>query len=131
MKQFISGTFVALMVLSSPVTASAARLGFQTVAINNTDFEVIPRSRRDVDGYWCAAADFARRTLGAGWQDRIYVTRGYGQSVTTGRKTSVAFSLTMPKDVAQQSSFSAGFKAGESMSVQGANGRCSRRQILN
>lgn len=131
MKQFISGTFVALMVLGSPAIAAAGRGGYQTEAISNTEFEVIPRARRDVDGYWCAAADFARRTLGAGWQQRIYVLRGYGPSVTTGRKTAVQFSLKMPANTAQSGSISVGFKPGESMSVQGANGRCNRRQILD
>ncbi|MDA7963307.1 hypothetical protein [Ruegeria sp.] len=132
MKQVISCTLAAMVALSVPVTADAGgRYGYQTVAINNTEFEVIPRSRRDVDGYWCAASDFARRTLGAGWQQRIYVQRGYGPSVTTGRKTAVQFSLTEPTNVAQQRSISAGFRPGYSMSVQGANGRCSRRQIFD
>lgn len=127
MKHFTSLTIAALIVLSSPVTTLAAPNGYQTMAINNTDFEVIPRTRQDIDGYWCAAADFARRTLGAGWQDRIYVLRGYGPSVTTGRRTAVQFTLNMPIDVGQQSSFSSGFKPGDSMSVQGANGRCNTR----
>ncbi|WP_424833230.1 hypothetical protein [Ruegeria sp.] len=124
MKQIVSCTVAALIALSIPVTADASRNGYQTEAINSTDFEVIPRARRDVDGYWCAAADFARRTLGAGWQQRIYVLRGYGPSVTTGRRTAVQFSLKMPANTPPQSSVSAGFKPGDSMSVQGANGRC-------
>lgn len=130
MKQVISCAFAAIMVSSAPIAVSAAPYGFQTEAINNTEFEVIPRARRDVDGYWCAAADFARRGLGAGWQDRIYVLRGYGPSVTTGRKTAVQFTTRSPANVDQQSSITVGFKAGESMTVQGANGLCSRRQIF-
>lgn len=129
MKQVIFCILVALVALSIPVTADA-RYGYQTVAINSTEFEVIPVSRRDTDGYWCAAADFARRTLGAGWQQRIYVLRGYGPSVTTGRRTAIQFSLKQPANVAQQSSISAGFRPGYSMSVQGANGLCNRRQIF-
>ncbi len=127
MKQILSVTLGAIILLGSPAMTSAAPNGYQTEAISNTEFEVIPRARRDVDGYWCAAADFARRSLGAGWQQRIYVLRGYGPSVTTGRKTAVQFSLKPPANVAQQGSISVGFKAGDSMSVQGANGRCSRR----
>lgn len=131
MKQIVSCTVAAFIALSVPMTADAARNGYQTVAINSTDFEVIPRARRDADGYWCAAADFARRTLGAGWQQRIYVLRGYGPSVTTGRKTAVQFSLKQPADVQQQSSFSFGFQPGNSMSVQGANGRCNLRPFID
>ncbi|WP_170422079.1 hypothetical protein [Ruegeria arenilitoris] len=133
MKQVMTLAAAAAILLSVPATASAARNGFQTVALNNTEFEVIPRARRDVDGYWCAAADFARRTLGAGWQDRIYVVRGYGPSEATGRRTSVKFSISPPAGgTPQQGSFvSSGFNPGESMSVQGANGRCNVRPFLN
>ncbi len=133
MKKFITTAVTAAVLLSTPASASAARNGFQTVALNNSVFEVIPRSRRDVDGYWCAAADFARRTLDAGWQDRIYVVRGYGPSEATGRRTAVQFSTQPPAgEVPQQGSFiTSGFNPGESMSVQGANGRCNVRPFLN
>lgn len=124
---------LAVFALGIPLAANAANLGFQTNAINGTDFEVVPRSRDDTDGYWCAAADFARRGLGAGWQDPIYVLRGYGPSVTTGRRTAVQFSLKPPSaDASAQSGSSRGpFKFGSSMSVQSANARCGRRPIFN
>ncbi len=112
--------------VSAPV--AAAPNGYRTEPINSTDFEVIPRTRQDVDGYWCAAADFARRKLGAGWHQPIYVLRGYGPSVTTGRRTAVQFSLKPPQNVPQQNSFvTSGFQPGYSMSVQGANARCGIR----
>ncbi|WP_299944461.1 hypothetical protein [uncultured Ruegeria sp.] len=131
MKQPLSAVLSVLLMLGSASATSAAPNGYQTEAISSTEFEVIPRARKDVDGYWCAAADFARRSLGAGWQQRIYVLRGYGPSVTTGRRTAVQFTLKAPANTDQQSSISVGFKAGESMSVQGANGRCSRRIRFN
>ncbi len=126
MKQVFAYAMVAAISATLPAAVSAAPNGFRTEAMSATSFEVIPRARQDTDGYWCAAADFARRKLGAGWQQQIYVLRGYGPSVTTGRKTAVQFSLKMPTDVPQQGStpFSP-FRAGDSMSVQGANGRCS------
>ncbi|WP_170409085.1 hypothetical protein [Ruegeria atlantica] len=131
MKKFMTLAISAAILLNVPVSASAAPNGYQTVAVNNNMFEVIPRARRDVDGYWCAAADFARRTLGAGWQQRIYVVRGYGPSEATGRRTAVQFSLQQPTNVPQQaSSISIGFQAGESMSVQGANGLCNAVPIF-
>ena len=99
------------------------------MALNNTVFEVIPRGRTDADGYWCAAADFARRSLGAGWQQPIYVVRGYGPSEATGRRTAVQFSLSpRPEGVAQDVktvvSLRQGFVPGFNMSVsvQSANG---------
>jgi hypothetical protein len=133
MKQLQYCAALAMFALSVPVTADAARLGYQTNAINGTDFEVVPRIRDDTDGYWCAAADFARRDLGAGWQDPIYVLRGYGPSVTTGRRTAVQFSLKQPAANAptQTSGVRGPFVVGSSVSVQGANARCGRRQIFD
>lgn len=117
--------FMALL-LSTPASAAFARFGYQTVALTNSDFEVIPRGRTDVDGFWCAAADFARRDLNADWQQRIYVKRGYGPSEATGRKSAVQFSLTAPENVPPQTSgiVAGEFQPGYSMSLQGANGRC-------
>ncbi|SDW23787.1 hypothetical protein SAMN05444358_101289 [Ruegeria halocynthiae] len=131
MKHFISPAFAVLIMATFPAAVAAAPNGYRTEPMSGTEFEVIPRSRQDIDGYWCAAADFARRTLGAGWQQQIYVLRGYGPSVTTGRKTAVQFTLTPPANADQQSSFSVGFQPGSSMSVQGANGRCGRSIVLN
>ncbi|MEX0308161.1 MAG: hypothetical protein AB3N12_12325 [Ruegeria sp.] len=130
MKQIFLCAFAALLMTSSPEMADAAPNGYRTEAMSGTEFEVIPRARQDIDGYWCAAADFARRKLGAGWQQRIYVLRGYGPSVTTGRRTAVQFTLKAPANADQQSSFSVGFQPGSSMSVQGANGRCGRNLVL-
>ncbi|WP_170330884.1 hypothetical protein [Ruegeria arenilitoris] len=123
---------LAAMMLSTPASATFARFGFQTVALSNTEFEVIPRGRTDVDGYWCAASDFARRTLGASWQQRIYVKRGYGPSEATGRRTAVQFSLTPPEGVPQQSGgvITTGFQPGFNMSVSAANGRCNVRPFI-
>ncbi len=131
MKQTVLCTFAAMLMASSPVVVEAAPNGYRTELMSGDNFEVIPRTRQDIDGYWCAAADFARRKLGAGWQQQIYVLRGYGPSVTTGRRTAVQFTLTQPANVQQQSSFSSGFKPGDSMSVQGANGRCGVRPFIN
>ncbi|MCA0928566.1 hypothetical protein [Ruegeria profundi] len=133
MKKLMTYVVFAAVVLGTPATAFNGRLGFQTVAVNDSVFEVIPRGRTDTDGYWCAAADFARRTLGAGWQQRIYVKRGYGPSEATGRRTAVQFTLVAPEGAPQQSSgvFSSGFQPGYSMSVQAANARCRGRPFIN
>ncbi len=133
MKQIILCAFAAMLMTSSAGVVDAAPNGYRTEPMSGTDFEVIPRTRQDTDGYWCAAADFARRKLGAGWQQQIYVLRGYGPSVTTGRRTAVQFTLKQPANVPQKGSFSvtAGFQPGDSMSVQGANARCGVRPFIN
>lgn len=133
MKKLMTCAALAAIVLSTPASATFARFGYQTVGLNSTDFEVIPRGRTDIDGYWCAASDFARRTLGASWQQPIYVKRGYGPSEATGRRTAVQFTLKAPANVSQQQSGinSFNFNPGNSLSVSAANARCSTRQIFN
>ncbi|CUJ91326.1 hypothetical protein RUE5091_01084 [Ruegeria denitrificans] len=133
MKKVMTYAVFAALVASTPVSAFNGRLGYQSVALSNTVFEVIPRGRTDVDGYWCAASDFARRTLGADWKQRIYVKRGYGPSEATGRRTAVQFSLTAPEGAPQQSSgiITVGFQPGFSMSVSAANGRCNTRPFVD
>ncbi|MBO9412937.1 MULTISPECIES: hypothetical protein [Ruegeria] len=133
MKQVMTYAALAAVVLTTPLSAAGfARFGFQTVSVNANVYEVIPRGRNDVDGYWCAAADYARRTLGAGWKQPIYVVRGYGPSEATGRRTAVQFSVSPPPGVdLNVKSINVGFVAGQSRSVQSANALCYRRQIFD
>ncbi|SLN31267.1 hypothetical protein RUM8411_01296 [Ruegeria meonggei] len=132
MEKILSYAVFAALVLGTPASAFNGRLGYQTVAVNSSIFEVIPRGRTDADGYWCAAADFARRSLGAGWQQPIYVVRGYGPSEATGRRTAVQFSITPPEGVdLNVMSNSVGFIPGQSRSVQSANGLCNRRPLFD
>ncbi len=133
MKQVMTYAALAAVVLSTPVSATGfARLGYQIASVNSNVYEVIPRGRTDVDGYWCAAADYARRTLGAGWKQPIYVVRGYGPSEATGRRTAVQFSINPPAGVSTPTkTVSVGFVAGQSRSVQSANSLCYRRQIFD
>jgi len=133
MKQVMAYAVFATLVLGTSASAVNGRLGYQTVALNNSVFEVIPRGRTDVDGYWCAASDFARRTLGADWRQPIYVVRGYGPSEATGRRTAVQFSLQKPAgDTPPQKGVVTGsFAPGTSISVQRANGRCNVRPLFD
>ncbi|WP_420584383.1 hypothetical protein [Ruegeria sp.] len=132
MNQVMTYAALAAIVLSTPASAFSGRIGYQTVSLNNSVFEVIPRGRTDADGYWCAAADYARRTLGAGWKEKIYVVRGYGPSEATGRRTAVQFSISPPQGVdTNVKTVSVGFVPGQSRSVQSANGLCHRRQIFD
>lgn len=133
MKQILTCATLAALAFSHPVPSDAAPNGYRTEPINSTDFEVIPRVDQFVDGYWCAAADFARRKLGAGWHQQIYVLRGYGPSVTTGRRTAVQFSIKKPEGITppQSNIVTSSFVPGYSMSVQGANARCNLRPFVN
>lgn len=133
--------FPAIAVLISIAAGAAAETG-GTFGRNNARvnpvsasvFEVIPRaSSGKADDIWCSASDFALRRLNARWQDQIFVVRGYAVSETTGRPTSVQFSLdaaNVRTDLADARP-GGGFAPGDSMKVQIANMRCNRLPRMN
>ncbi|MFS4582559.1 hypothetical protein [Phaeobacter sp. C3_T13_0] len=75
---------------NSHVTVDGARV----FALSDGGFEVAPRQGAVRSAFWCGAADYARRTLGAGWRQDIYVARGLGKGVAVDRKSTVHFTLT-------------------------------------
>lgn len=122
----------AAALLTVPVVAEAfsTARGVRVNPVTSTIFEVIPRSSGSVDDFWCGAAEYARRSLGAGWRDPIYVVRGRGVSETTGRRSSVQFSVSatdVPGGLKDQHWLRVGIQPGDSMSVQQANTYCSQR----
>ncbi len=128
--RFIAGAAL-LVVLSGalPETAAAftGRRGTRVEPVNKVVFEVVPKGSGTGSDYWCGAADYARQALGAGWTDTIYIARGRGQSVTTGRRSAVQYTLNasaagitpIPPSLSLNS-----LKVGDHMSVQQANSYC-------
>ncbi|SDC89920.1 hypothetical protein [Ruegeria marina] len=118
-----------LIGLSVPADALTTRIGARVLDVDGVVFEVVPRGRQRTGDFWCAASEYARRALGAGWNDRIYIARGRGPSVTTGRKTAVQFTMSpqaagitpLENDL---TSIRVGLKVGDNMSVNQANGYC-------
>ncbi|WP_424986492.1 hypothetical protein [Microbulbifer sp. S227A] len=117
------------LALALPQTGEAftSTLGARVNPVNSTVFEVVPKSSGDGQVFWCSAADYAQRELGASWRDKIYIARGRAPSVTTGRRSSVQFTLD-PQAAgitpAPSSLSLNALKVGESMSVQEAHGFC-------
>lgn len=115
--------------LSAQAEALTTRTGDRVLDVNGVVFEVIPRGQQRSGDFWCAASEYARRALGAGWNDRIYIARGRGPSVTTGRKTAVQFTMNpqaagitpLQNDL---TSIRFGLKVGDNMSINQANGYC-------
>lgn len=122
-------TVFTLTGLSTQADALTTRMGDRVLPVNDVVFEVIPRGKQRVGDFWCAASEYARRELGAGWSDRIYLVRGRGPSVTTGRKTAVQFSLT-PEAVGvtplenELTTIRTGLKVGDNMTVNQGNSYC-------
>ncbi|MFK7752812.1 MAG: hypothetical protein AB8B51_09695 [Sedimentitalea sp.] len=112
---------VALVAVPQISLAFTAPKGARVNPLQTGGFEVVPRGAVNSDVYWCAAASYARRVLGAPWRDHVVVTRGRGLSVTTGRRTAVQFTTVARANAG----VTAGNLAkGQSMSVQRANTFC-------
>lgn len=120
------------MLLPQVADAFNGRRGTTVNPVNNAVFEVVARGAASGATYWCGAADYARRVLGASWTTRIYIARGRGPSETTGRKTAVQFTLdpaaagitaTSPNVLLNA------LKTGDNMSVQSANLYCAQNPV--
>ncbi|GLO75101.1 hypothetical protein MACH18_21810 [Phaeobacter italicus] len=94
--------------------------------LGGNSFEVVPEIGAESAAYWCAASDYARRGLGAGWSDRIFVSNGQANSVVTGRIDAVTFTLEPIEREQPKPLLRLGFtlKRGDSQTVSAANGFC-------
>ncbi|MDU9003506.1 hypothetical protein [Sedimentitalea todarodis] len=126
---------IAGLAFAIPQTGEAftSKLGARVNQVNSAVFEVVPRSSGNGQVFWCSAADYAQRALRASWRARIYIARGRAPSVTTGRRSSVQFTLD-PKAAgitpAPPSLSLNALNVGESMTVQEAYGYCQRSPIF-
>ncbi|MDP5216627.1 hypothetical protein Q5Y75_05305 [Ruegeria sp. 2205SS24-7] len=94
--------------------------------VNAQEFEVILGPSGTFDGYWCGASEYARRKLGAGWSDRIYVASPIGPSLTTERSSAVRFTLD-PAAIGvtpTEQFFRWGINVGDSMTISQGRTRC-------
>ncbi|WP_264212893.1 hypothetical protein [Leisingera thetidis] len=133
MKNYISALgLVCLTALPATAGAFTTSRGVRVLPVSETVYEVVPRGAGGTWDYWCAAAEYARRELGAGWTDRFYVVRGRDVSVTTGRRSSVQFTLYPERAgvPAKTGWLSLGFRPGDSMSVQQGYGYCVNEPVL-
>jgi len=124
-----ASALLALVPVLTPDPGLAFRGGGDTrvAPVNKAVFEVVARGSGTGYAYWCGAADYARRALGADWQDTIYIARGRGESVTTGRRSAVQFTLdpVAAGITPTGSSISLNaLKVGDNMSVTQANSYC-------
>ncbi|UWQ93371.1 hypothetical protein K3727_13185 [Rhodobacteraceae bacterium M382] len=118
------------MTMATSASAFSTRDGARVNQVNDVVFEVIGRSTASsAQQFWCAASEYARRALNAGWTDRVYLVQGRGQSVTTNRRSAVQFTMSPQAagitPIENNSVRLNSLKPGESMSVQQANLYCS------
>ncbi|MFD3189427.1 hypothetical protein ACFMPD_04025 [Sedimentitalea sp. HM32M-2] len=130
-----SVALVAGLVAALPQAGAAftSRGGTKVNPVNAAIFEVVPKTGGSGGVFWCGAADFAQRQMKAPWQARIFVARGRGPSVTTGKRSAVQFTLDPAAAGIQpaESSLSVNeFAVGESMSVQQAFYYCQKQALF-
>jgi hypothetical protein len=128
-KMLAAGTVSVMLpvMLAGAASAFNGQRGTRVGQVNKAVFEVVVRNTGAGPDYWCGAADYARRVLGASWQTEIYIARGRGASVTTGRRSAVQFTINpdaagvtpIPPALSLNS-----LKVGDHMTVQKANTYC-------
>lgn len=121
--------FAVALATALPVPADAftGRRGTRVNPVNGVVFEVIARTAGSGADYWCGAAEYAQRALRVPWTARIYIARGRGPSVTTGRRSAVQFTLDPGSAGVTPTPPSLSLDAlrvGDSMSVQQAASHC-------
>lgn len=101
---------------------------YEVYPVSNTVFEVIeqPGSAGGAASYWCGAGDYAQRVLKAKTNQKIYLWKAVGKSVTkSNRKRAVQFSLEVPPSGAISGGYSLSVKAvGDSLSTAAAQRYC-------
>ncbi|MFV1527860.1 MULTISPECIES: hypothetical protein [unclassified Phaeobacter] len=128
--RLFSVTIAAALALSA--CAEATPTGHVTVdqarvfALPDGSFEVVPPQGAVRSAFWCGAADYARRALGADWGQSIYVARGIGEGVAVNRKSTVHFSLSpvasdRPDSWLKRTN---AYRVGDRLSVQEADHQC-------
>lgn len=109
-----------------------ARFEMRVSQVDAAVFEVYGSSAASADRYWCGAADYAHRALGAAWTSDIYVVRGRGPGVSVNKRTTVQFTLdpvAAGVSPADPGIITLPLRVGSSRSVQAAFQDCDRPPV--
>ncbi len=101
---------------------------FEVYPVSDTVFEVIerPGSAGGAAQYWCGAGDYAQRVLKTRTNQKIYIWKAIGKSVTKpGAKRAVQFSTVAPDNPSPSPGYSLSVKAvGDSLTTAEAQRYC-------
>lgn len=99
--------------------------------VSETVFEVVGRPGSGGQEFWCAAGDFARRVLGAGAAQRVYLVRGPAPAQTRHWNRAVLFSLTPPVDGDLRTMATLSVtRVGDNLNATMAQGYCNINRVL-
>ncbi|MFP4326743.1 MAG: hypothetical protein ACLFQL_01950 [Paracoccaceae bacterium] len=86
---------------AAPASAFTAVNRLDVTPLGNARFEVIEARGAGPRQIWCAAADYARRELGAGAAQRIYVENPRGPARGASSRIAVGFTLAPGPDLGE------------------------------
>lgn len=117
---------VLILATSQACFAFSTKNQMRVNAVDSVVWEVVPRRASSAQEYWCAASDYVNRGLGLSWNTQIFVARGLGVSETTGRRSSVQFTVDpSAAGIEPTSSFILNsFRVGDHMSANRALSFC-------
>lgn len=120
---------LALLMLSVPTWALSwyAWNRYEVFPISDSVFEVVerPGSAGGANDYWCGAGDYAQRVLKTRTNQKIYIWKAIGKSVTKPGNRAVQFSLNAPANASASPGYSLSVRAvGDSLSTAAAQRYC-------
>ncbi len=129
--KMVLAAMVGSMTLMAGVASSSTRYPrlqlYEVNALQDGGFEVIGRAGDGGRQYWCIAALHARLKLGAKNNERLYLARGIGDSVTKSGHRGISFTIH-PDNAVKASgggAFTASIRAvGANLTVNHANSFC-------
>lgn len=134
MKRLLTGLVLALSTATATIAAPKAfraPYGIDVYPVKQDVFEVVINSGNGY-GFWCGAADYARRALGVGWQEQIVIVREMGRSEVNGRRSAVQFT-TNPEALGitpRKMGYSVnGLNLGEAITIQKGFSYCDKRLV--
>ncbi|MBL4769022.1 MAG: hypothetical protein JKY94_15145 [Rhodobacteraceae bacterium] len=120
---------LSVVLLSIPTWALSwyAWNRYQVFPVSDSVFEVVerPGSTGGANHYWCGAGDYAQRVLKTKTNQKIYIWKAIGKSVTKPGARAVQFSLNAPANPSASPGYSLSVKAvGDSLSTAAAQRYC-------
>lgn len=127
--KYVTQLVLGLTIMAIPQFghAFAASNGLTVAPVNGAVFEVNDWRGARAPAYWCAAANYAKRQLKAGWKVQLYIAHSMGPSVTSDRGNAVQFTIDPAAagvTAAGSGSSMESFVVGDNMTLQQANTYC-------
>ncbi|MEX0349534.1 MAG: hypothetical protein AB3N15_08910 [Paracoccaceae bacterium] len=123
---YSGGSGVGVAATANTGAAFVTPYGTRVYQVDKNVFEVVPYSLAQTDEYWCGAAQYAHRRLGADWSQQVYMASKQVRSSAAGGRSAVQFTLN-PEAIGLEPvevHVRTGLTVGDHMSITRADTRC-------